>query len=99
MAEAQPERKEKFMKKAERAACWGARDEMWSCMEKLKGNVEGCKEFREKYEEMCPPSWVVHFDRKYQYEKFKARVITEGYEKIDITYGADGSKKEESQTS
>jgi len=68
-------------------------------MDKMGEKLEGCKEFREKYEEMCPASWVVHFDRKYHYEKFKARVKSEGYEKMDITYGPDGSKKEERQTS
>ena len=88
----EPEKKEKFMKKAERTACWGARDEMWSCMDKVGEKVEECKLFREKYVDLCPASWVVHFDRKYEYEKFKTRVKTEGYEKIDITYGKDGTK-------
>ena len=87
----EPGRKEKLMKKAERTACWGARDEFWSCMDK---KVEECRPFREKYEDMCPASWVVHFDRKYEYEKFKARVKSEGYEKLDTTYGADAGGKE-----
>ena len=34
------ENKVKFMKKAERTACWGARDEMWSCMDKVGEKVE-----------------------------------------------------------
>ena len=90
-----PEKKEKFMKKAARTACWGARDEFWSCLDKQGEKVDVCKEFRGKYEEMCPPSWVVHFDRKYQYEKFKTRLKSEGYEKIDTNYGADGTRSEQ----
>ena len=92
----EPEKKEKFMKKAARTACWGARDEFWSCLDRVgqeKGDIE-CKQLRGKYEEFCPPSWVVHFDRKYQYEKFKTRLKIEGYEKIDINYGTDGTRSE-----
>ena len=91
----EPAKKEKFMKKAERQACWGARDEFWNCLDKIGGDsTNACQKFRDKYEEMCPPTWVVHFDRKYQYEKFKSRLKTEGYEKIDVAYGTDGSRKE-----
>jgi hypothetical protein len=28
-------------------------------------------------------SWVSHFDRKYQYEKFKVRLKNEGFQKLD----------------
>ena len=93
MGEPAPEKK--FMKKAERAACWGARDELWSCLDKVGEKVEECKLFREKYVDMCPASWVVHFDRKYHYEKLKVRLNSDGHQKIDITYGSDGNKSEE----
>ena len=101
-------RKEKLMKKAERIACWGARDEMWKCWDKNGFMTPTCQvyqnlelkllqlfifissnnhywfqEFRDKYELECPGSWVVHFDRKYKYEKFKAEYMTKGYETID----------------
>ena len=82
------------MKKEERTACWGARDEFWKCTDKMGKEVEECKQFREKYVDMCPASWVVHFDRKYDYEKFKIRLKTEGYEKVDISYAKDGTKHE-----
>ena len=83
-------KKEKFLKKTERVACWGARDELWSCMDKLGVDSEKCKQYRDNYENLCPASWVIHFDRKYHYEKFKARVKSEGYEKIDVSYGKKG---------
>ena len=76
-------RKEKLMKKAERLACWGARDELWKCWDSKGFQSSECQQFRDKYEVECPASWVVHFDRKYKYEKFKQEYMTKGYEKID----------------
>ena len=38
---------------------------------------------RENYELQCQASWVIHFDRKYKYEKFKAEYLQKGYERID----------------
>jgi len=71
------------MKKAERIACWGARDFMWKCWDKDGYLSPKCQEARDKYELECPPSWVIHFDRKYKYEKFKAEYMQKGYETID----------------
>lgn len=76
-------RGEKLMKKAERIACWGARDELWKCWDKHGFQSTTCQEGRDKYERECPVSWVIHFDRKYKYEKFKEEYMTKGYEKID----------------
>jgi len=75
----------KFLKKEERKLCWGAKDEFWACMDKVNGDAQApeCKDFRSKYEALCPQSWVVHFDRKYHFEKFKQKLKTEGYQKID----------------
>merc|ERR1712034_224662 len=90
-------KKEKFLKKAERVVCWGARDDYWSCLDKLSPGQEGsqsCEQLRTAYSQVCPPSWVVHFDRKYQYEKFKARLKTDGFEKVDIEYDGKGNKSE-----
>ena len=74
---------EKLMKKAERVACWGARDLLWKCWDKNGFESSSCQEARDKYELECPASWVSHFDRKYKYEKFKAEYMMKGYEKID----------------
>ena len=76
-------RREKLMKKAERLACWGARDELWRCWDKLGYLTPQCQAARDQYEVECPATWVTHFDRKYKYEKFKAEYMSKGYEKID----------------
>ena len=75
--------KEKFLKKAERKVCWDARDALWSCIDKAGGQEEPCEAFRQVFLQKCPPSWVTHFDRKFHYEKFKAHLQKEGYQKID----------------
>jgi len=86
------EKKEKFLKKAERQLCWGAKDEFWACMDKAKSGGEDvdaislCKDIRTKYETLCPAAWVVHFDRKYHYEKFKVELKKEGYKAMDEKY-------------
>ena len=86
MAAEDPKKGEKFMKKAERKQCWDARDEYWSCLDKYLASgddsavKEQCKQFRDKYTEFCPPTWVTHFDRKYRYEKFKVLLKTEGFQ-------------------
>jgi cytochrome c oxidase assembly factor 6 len=80
--------KEKFLKKAERAACWDAKDQFWACMDKAGGAEPGsaCRETRNLYEKLCPQSWVAHFDRKYEYEKFKVKLQTEGFQRVDEKY-------------
>merc|ERR1712218_12753 len=83
MSDTTEKKKEKFMKKAERLACWGARDELWKCMDSNSSESSACSQFRQNYELQCPASWVVHFDRKYKYEKFKAEYLQKGYERID----------------
>ncbi len=74
---------EKFLKKAEREACWGARDKFWACMTANGEVAEKCVPQRGKFEELCPPTWVTHFDRKFQYEKFKKLMYEEGVENVD----------------
>ena len=53
----------KFLNKAAREACYGARDEYWRCF-KSSGEKKGsCPAERAKFEEACPATWVKHFDR------------------------------------
>ena len=92
MSDSTEKKKEKFMKKAERLACWSARDELWKCWDSKGHESATCIGFREKYELECPASWVVHFDRKYKYEKFKAEYLQKGYERIDSENEASKSK-------
>ena len=82
---------EKFLKKAERQQCWNARDEFWQCMKSNNEDNSQCTNFRQLFEQHCPPTWVTHFDRKFQYDKFKAEVAKMGYQKLD----EDFTKKKE----
>lgn len=79
------EGKERFLRKAERQACWDARDTFWKCLDATgqPPDESKCVDLRKKYAEMCPPTWVTHFDRKYQYEKFKAKMMEVGKEQLD----------------
>jgi len=83
------EKETHFMKRAQRKACWEAKDALWGCLDKVKGDADPssvCKQARDLYEQMCPQSWVVHFDRKYHYEKFKIKLKTEGFSSADEQY-------------
>ncbi len=91
---------ERFMRKGERAACWGAKDAFWACMRKSGESGEACTEARRGFESLCPPTWVAHFDRKFQYEKFKDRLATQGYEALDDKFGqAKATRKENPDSS
>lgn len=74
----------KFLKKAERAECWGARDLLWSCWD--LGDREACGAARQAFAEKCPHAWVSHFDRKYDYERFKKKLYSEGTDKADLKF-------------
>ena len=76
-------KREKFLRKAEREKCWGSRDAFWTCMKKNNEDVSECLDFRRGFEADCPATWVAHFDRKFQFEKFKVKLATEGYQKSD----------------
>ncbi len=77
---------EKFLKKAERQKCWAERDKFWECMKANGEKAEKCKIERRGFESHCPATWVSHFDRKFQYEKFKAEMAKEGIQKTDQKY-------------
>ena len=74
MAEKESETAKKpFLKKAERKVCHDAVDRFWDCMKANKEDVERCAKLRRELESSCPPTWVTHFDRKFQYEKWKKK--------------------------
>lgn len=77
---------EAFLKKAEREKCWNARDDYQNCMKKQGEDDSACAEFRKLFVGNCPPTWVTHFDRKFQYEKFKAEALNKGHDKLDQEY-------------
>lgn len=84
---------EKFLKKAEREQCWKAKDAFWKCMEVNHDNSDLCANNRQMFVQNCPPTWVTHFDRKYQYEKFKAEAAKMGYQKLDEEFANNNSNK------
>ncbi|XP_059082540.1 cytochrome c oxidase assembly factor 6 homolog [Tigriopus californicus] len=74
---------EKFMKKAERKLCWDHRDAFWACMKSSREDASQCVKSREAFEQACPKTWVAHFDRKFEYEKFKENLYSKGFEEVD----------------
>lgn len=76
-----------FPDKQQRKTCWDSRDKYWECLDdnNVKDStikLKACLEFRKIFEKSCPPQWVVHFDRKRDFEVFKEKMKKEGYEPI-----------------
>lgn len=85
-----------FPRKEERLKCYASRDQFWQCLDNYYQNshskttseesidigIEDCKKFRQIFENDCPSQWVTHFNRKYNYLKFKEKMET-GYDPID----------------
>ena len=76
----------KVLKKAERKKCWDSKDRFQECFHKNNEQLEPCMELRKLYESDCPESWVKHFDRKFEYEKFKTSLYKDGISKADEKY-------------
>ena len=77
---------EKFMKKAEREKCWGAKDKLYACMRKYgedETTVNKCGDLRKIFQSDCPPTWVTHFNRKFHYENYKKKLYEDGFEAHD----------------
>ena len=74
---------EKFMKKADREKCWSERDRFWDCMKANGEDIDKCVESRKGFVDHCPPTWVKHFDRKFDYLKFKAEIYSDGVDRAD----------------
>ena len=63
-------------------------------MKTANENENLCVESRKLFTDLCPPTWVTHFDRKFQYEKFKANLEKSGIEEVDKKY-TSGDKKDQ----
>ncbi|XP_059062016.1 cytochrome c oxidase assembly factor 6 homolog [Achroia grisella] len=79
-----------FPNKEQRKACWDSRDRYWECLDNqnIKDNSErpkACIEFRRAFEKSCPTQWVLHFDRKRDFNVYKEKIQKEGYEPIKDT--------------
>ena len=61
-------------------------------MEANGENESKCPDSRKLFTDLCPPSWVTHFERKFQYEKFKTQLYKTGVEEADKKHTGDGTK-------
>ncbi|KAE8752182.1 hypothetical protein FOCC_FOCC000975 [Frankliniella occidentalis] len=70
--------------KERRQKCWDARDAYWKCLDDGSGErdqrEDACKQLKQLLSDSCPPVWVKHFDRRYDYLKYKEKIEKHGYE-------------------
>ncbi|CAI5438524.1 unnamed protein product [Caenorhabditis angaria] len=76
--------------KSERRKCYEARDKYVECVERFldqgKNETEAnnlCKKERKGFDSDCPASWVTHFLRKYQFERYKKTLSEQGVNIVD----------------
>ncbi|XP_070977216.1 cytochrome c oxidase assembly factor 6 homolog [Oncorhynchus clarkii lewisi] len=67
----------------QRKACWGARDELWKCLDDNQDNASSCEKFQKEFEASCPAQWVKHFTKRRDFLKYKDKMQTEGFEPAD----------------
>ncbi|EFP12676.1 hypothetical protein GCK72_002348 [Caenorhabditis remanei] len=77
--------KEEPSLKSERRKCYEARDKYVECIDKFlaqgkseKESEKACRAERNNFEGNCPTSWVNHFIRKYQFERYKKTLAEQG---------------------
>ncbi len=90
-------RGERFLRKEERKQCWGAKDAFWRCMRDNGEDASKCQKARKGFESLCPPTWVTHFDRKFQFEKFKEKLSEQGYEALDENFAKKEKEEQNKQ--
>lgn len=83
---------EKFLNKAERKQCWDARDNYQKCFKENQEDEKKCQDLRKIFTDFCPGTWVTHFDRRFQYEKFKEEASKKGYASLDEEYAKKTKK-------
>ncbi|KOB68994.1 putative cell cycle-associated protein [Operophtera brumata] len=76
-----------FPDREQRKVCWDSRDRYWDCLDdqNIKDSSlkpKACAELRRVFEKSCPTQWVTHFDRKRDFNVFKERMKTEGFDPI-----------------
>ena len=67
----QMKKEEKFLKKAEREICKGAKNVYFKCLKSNDSDETKCTFERKGLEDVCPPSWVYYYDRQIQIRKDK----------------------------
>ena len=58
-------------------------NEPYKCYASRIGDRDACEDLREVFKLKCPPMWVNHFDRKYDYINFKKKLYSEGADSVD----------------
>lgn len=82
--------------KASRYQCYQSRDRYLECCDKYEARSDSkCKKLKEKFEQDCPASWVTHFIRKHNYEKYKQKLVDQGILLTDL----DNAEKVRSSSS
>lgn len=70
--------------KETRQKCWDSRDAYWKCLDEGSGErkdrEDKCKQLKQAMADLCPAVWVKHFDRRYDYLKYKEQLEKHGYE-------------------
>ncbi|CAH8475871.1 unnamed protein product [Heterobilharzia americana] len=79
-----------LLSKSKREECWKSRDAYWECITKLcteheepndKLIKQRCGNQRKSYEASCPHTWISLFDKKKDFELFKAKKFDEKLKK------------------
>ncbi|XP_065257447.1 cytochrome c oxidase assembly factor 6 homolog isoform X2 [Emys orbicularis] len=64
----------------ERKACWGARDEYWTCLDENMEDASRCQKLRCSFESRCPQQWVKYFDKRRDFLKYKEQLQAGEYQ-------------------
>lgn len=79
-----------FKNKEQRLQCYNSRDAYYECLDQQEKKTDqkeqqviACKNFYEKFEQLCGSKWTEHFVRKRDYLRFKDRIEKEGFESVD----------------
>ncbi|CAL8242418.1 unnamed protein product [Merluccius merluccius] len=64
---------------AERKACWGARDDLWRCLDDHHDQTGPCESFQKLFESSCPAQWVQYFSKRRDFLKYKDKMKAEGF--------------------
>ncbi|KAK1790268.1 hypothetical protein P4O66_014183 [Electrophorus voltai] len=64
----------------QRRACWGAKDELWKCLDSHEDDGTACEKYRSQFEALCPAQWVKYFDKRRDFLKYKEKVEGGGAE-------------------
>ncbi|KAM4615170.1 cytochrome c oxidase assembly factor 6 homolog [Polymixia lowei] len=64
---------------AERKVCWGARDDLWKCLDDNNDQASPCEKFQREFEVNCPAQWVKYFTKRRDFLKYKQKMEAEGF--------------------